>query len=280
MPVIATVLSAQDDRDAVMRAAEGRALVHHCIDVPSLAARLQSTTVDLIVCTPHDRNGDETLELLSFGSLGACAGVVVLRAVTSRIAERLLTTIRRNVPIEFVLNSPAALADSILARLETAFARDAQRLLLSRIALFVTRTTAPILVAGLALSARDGNVGDLEAACRLSGRAIERRLHANGLVAPRELLASMRAIHVLWQLAVLDRPMKRIAVEFGFASTSSLSRFLKSEFGSEPAALRLANIRTEVDACLCRLKPSGPASPRLISHAPYARTGGRGPFSD
>ena len=272
MPVIATLLSAQDDRDVVTKVAEGRALVHHCIDVPDLAQQLRSTTVDLIICTPHDRNGDEALELLSIRSHGArIPTVVVLRAISSGTAERLRAAIRGNVPIEFVLNSSASLANSLLTRLETAFARDAQRLLLSRIAPLVTGTTAPILFAALALSARDGNVGDLEEACRLSRRTMERRLRDSGFVGPRDLLTSMRAIHILWQLALLDWPTKRVAVEFGFASTSSLSRFLKYEFCSEPSSLRASKIRAEVDACLRRLKPPKPNRPLAILNGLQAR---------
>lgn len=100
---------------------------------------------------------------------------------------------------------------------------------------------------------------------------MERRLRASGLVGPRELLASMRAIHVLWQLVILDRPMKRVAVDFGFASTSSLSRFLKSELGSELGSLLGSNIRAEVDACLSRLKPSGRNGRATLLKRPYVR---------
>lgn len=248
---IATLLPSSADYEAVVTAASEPALITRCSDTPSLKHRIQSTAVDFVVCAIHDRHGCEPLRLAS-EPLGTRASgwVVVVKDLQHAAAAKLLHAAKRGARLYIAIGSHEELRNALQACTQACSTLDPQPILLARVASLARPCTAAILVAAIALGFQKCRVRSIERVCSLSRRSLERRLRADGLVGPRTILDSTLSIYLLWQLSVLNWSLKRVSAEAGFATPSSLSRFLRAKFNRTVPELRCTNFEQAVEVYL------------------------------
>lgn len=73
--------------------------------------------------------------------------------------------------------------------------------------------------------------------CGIAPRTLEVRLERTGIVAPRELVAWMVALHSLWRLEIARWPAKHVAAASGFTSTEAWSNYVLRHTGARPKSL-------------------------------------------
>lgn len=98
-------------------------------------------------------------------------------------------------------------------------------------------SAADLVAAAIAAGHRRLSVGRFAALCGLASRTVEWRLQAACMPPPRTLLGWMLALHGLWRVDVLGRPMPQVAGASGFTSTRTWATYIQRQTGERPAAL-------------------------------------------
>jgi hypothetical protein len=110
--------------------------------------------------------------------------------------------------------------------------------ILGRIGAGVDEYVLDIAVAASVAGKRRTTVSAFAKNCGFSSGKIAYRLSAVGLPPARILLGWMVALHAAWRYAVLEWPLKRVAIEGGFTSSVALDHYVRRHIFLQPREYR------------------------------------------
>lgn len=193
----------------------------------------------VVIADPGCLDESFWVELQRTRALGRTPSRIIYRfSLTKRCCVNFLkaTLILENCQVSIV--GIDNLSDDIAAIDDYRLAESPTTLILSSMRRAIPEAVAEIAVAAIVVGRTRTNVRELAATCGIPVRTIESRLRSARFMKAAELLAVSLCLHAVWALDVARVPIKRVAKEVGFNSSTSFANFIKRHTGVSPSHLR------------------------------------------